>query len=203
MHFFAIVLVPDNTTDIEEKVAEIMLPHEEKYDEHSDEHSGFWDWYQIGGRWTGVLSNYDPREDPNNIEVCKLCNGTGRRNDKIAQQLRAKDSSYTCNGCGGKGRSAKWPTDWKSHGGDTVPLDACLNDEIRLPYALLTESEVYKKQEVWNHPDFFGWPREGGDRSKYDELTKKIDEEHDKEIRAKLESYRGKNMIAVVVDYHC
>ena len=28
-----------------------------------------WDWYQIGGRWTGYYSNYDPATDPKNIEV--------------------------------------------------------------------------------------------------------------------------------------
>lgn len=38
-----------------------------------------WDWWQVGGRWTGMMDpEYDPQTDPNNIEKCDLCGGTGR-----------------------------------------------------------------------------------------------------------------------------
>lgn len=30
-----------------------------------------WDWYQIGGRWTGLLDGYDPQKDPKNLEAGK------------------------------------------------------------------------------------------------------------------------------------
>jgi hypothetical protein len=30
--------------------------------------SGKYDWYQLGGRWTGVLSDYDPEKDPQNFD---------------------------------------------------------------------------------------------------------------------------------------
>jgi DnaJ-class molecular chaperone len=36
-------------------------------------------------------------------EECKICEGTGIRNDELGKQERAKDPSYTCNGCKGKG----------------------------------------------------------------------------------------------------
>jgi len=41
---------------------------------------GFWDWWQIGGRWKGIhIPDYDPNEDPDHEEVCNLCGGTGDR----------------------------------------------------------------------------------------------------------------------------
>ena len=45
--------------------------------------NGRWDWYQIGGRWTGALSEgaYDPELAPENITSCSLCGGSGVRVD--------------------------------------------------------------------------------------------------------------------------
>lgn len=38
-----------------------------------------WDWYQVGGRWTGLLdSDYDPMDDPNNVVACPHCKGERR-----------------------------------------------------------------------------------------------------------------------------
>lgn len=34
-----------------------------------------WDWYQVGGRWTGFLSDYNPLDDPNNVKECFHCQG--------------------------------------------------------------------------------------------------------------------------------
>lgn len=65
-----------------------------------------WDWYQIGGRYTGLLSAYDPYEDPANQEICDLCNGTGKRTDSVADanpKLKEK-----CNGCAGEGHRLKF-----------------------------------------------------------------------------------------------
>ncbi len=28
-----------------------------------------WDWYQIGGRWTGLLNGYQPENDPANLDA--------------------------------------------------------------------------------------------------------------------------------------
>jgi hypothetical protein len=49
-----------------------------------------WDWYQIGGRWTGVLDNYNPEKDPKNQEPCPYCKTTGIRTD-----LASKDEEIT------------------------------------------------------------------------------------------------------------
>lgn len=42
-----------------------------------------WDWWTVGGRWTGLFSDYDPTKDPANLEVCTLCCGTGDRDDWV------------------------------------------------------------------------------------------------------------------------
>lgn len=76
-----------------------------------------WDWWQIGGRYSGRLApGYNPELDPANIETCLLCEGSGMRNDPLGVAHRLTDPSYTCNGCGGKGRSPKWPSQWADVG---------------------------------------------------------------------------------------
>lgn len=66
-----------------------------------------WDWWQLGGRWTGKLvPGYDPNEDPSNKQTCGLCGGTGKRLDM--------ECANGCNGCNGTGIETKWPTQWKS-----------------------------------------------------------------------------------------
>lgn len=84
-----------------------------------------WDWYVIGGRWTGKLSGYDPHEDSANVETCKICSGTGKRMDSLGIKAREENPDYTCNGCEGKGDCYKWPTEWVDHDGDILPLGDC------------------------------------------------------------------------------
>lgn len=105
-----------------------------------------WDWWAIGGRWTGMLvPHYEPGTDPRNKEVCTWCSGHGLRlswpdygdehfnelnvlsktiihgtkydpNNEIHQKLK-------CNGCDGKGIQTKWPTDWVRIAGDQMKLE--------------------------------------------------------------------------------
>jgi hypothetical protein len=66
MHYLALVLIP-NEGDHIDHVSRIMAPHQEGED--SEGHlTGFWDWWSIGGRWTGFLDGYDPEADPRNQE---------------------------------------------------------------------------------------------------------------------------------------
>jgi hypothetical protein len=75
---------------------------------------GYWDWYQIGGRWTGYLSPYlkdgdgvyNPEEDPVNRVLCDFCDATGTRTD-------LEGGPRECNACSGTGERALWPTQWK------------------------------------------------------------------------------------------
>lgn len=84
-----------------------------------------WDWYQIGGRWTGTLDKYNPEDDPANIVKCDLCDGTGDRKD--LSPPAHKESCGGCNGCHGKGKRVVWPTQFGDRDGDIMPLDKCLD----------------------------------------------------------------------------
>lgn len=108
-----------------------------------------WDWWQIGGRWTGSLDGYDPETDPENIEVCDLCHGTGYRDDKLGREERAKYPDYKCNGCDGKGKRPRWPSEWKSHLGDILPISKIKPDFI--PFAILTPDGA------WHEHGHMGW----------------------------------------------
>lgn len=91
MHKGIILLVKADSRKLaEKKIKEFMDQYENQV----------WDWWTIGGRWTGTLDKYEPHKDRANYEKCDLCNGTGLRNDRIGQDARAKDPSYTCNACG-------------------------------------------------------------------------------------------------------
>lgn len=64
MHFLAFVIIPADG-DPAQHVERLLAP----YCERSDEADSFWDWYQIGGRWTGHLADYDPEADPANRDA--------------------------------------------------------------------------------------------------------------------------------------
>lgn len=75
------------------------------------------DWYQIGGRWKGAhVPGYKQSEDPNNFESCRHCNGKGATTD------------VPCIYCKGAGKEMKWPTDWKSHPKDIMPVTELPDD---------------------------------------------------------------------------
>lgn len=116
-----------------------------------------WDWYQIGGRWTGVLDNYNPDKDPKNIEICWLCQGTGKRNDAIGEQAREKNPNFTCNGCDGKGERVKWPTQFAEHDNNILSLKDCLKivkkwqqDPIKAGKKELEKADKWKKEKNWS-----------------------------------------------------
>lgn len=131
MHASCLVAIPGcYDGDIEEAVAALMGPFDENLEvelihdpDYPDEDymgnpRSFWDWWQIGGRWTGCLSDYDPQLDPNNVEACFICNGSGMRMDVLGVDARKSNPDYTCNGCDGKGAHVSWPSQWAKHPGD-------------------------------------------------------------------------------------
>jgi len=118
--------------------------------------NGKWDWWQLGGRWTGVWSEYDPEQDPANWEQCWLCNGTGMRDDERAREWRARNPEYSCNGCGHDGPkkpgvALKWPTQWVQRPQlDVVPVSKLLDDpKARIPYAICAAPDVWLEKETW------------------------------------------------------
>lgn len=169
MHYANLVIISnDHDVPLEERVSAVMGPDEE--------HGGFWDWYQIGGRWTGLFDNYDPNTDPANLEVCSLCKGTGKRTD-----MEVTDG---CNGCHGKGNRIKWPTTWG------------LRKEDVLPVSLLTP-EHYEKFYRVVLPDGYGsYPTE--------RYTPWREKKFEKQEMPSLEWLKEKfpDCLAVIVDNH-
>ena len=172
MHYHAEIWIP-NGEEPGPYVAKAMEPHREEFDEDAEKFNGFWDWFQIGGRWTGVhVPDYDPRTDSRNIEACMICDGSGFRSDPPGRESRKKDPTYTCNGCGdydadtkawkhgphGPGKSTKWPTSWARFDGDIIPV-ADVSDDLTCN-TLIVEGRVLHVEEWdgenWNKTEFDG-----------------------------------------------
>lgn len=158
MHYSAYAIVPAGTTreTAQEAVEPLMAPHVETYND-DETLTGFWDWWVIGGRWTGMLSGYDPQADPQNIQTCDLCKGTGTRPD--AEQF-GKDWvkwSGGCNGCMGTGSHVVWSTRFADHDGDVQHIASL--ESAREPYTLVYPEGVLHKEtwtgtELLTDPDF-------------------------------------------------
>lgn len=106
-----------------------------------------WDWYQIGGRWCGTLTGYDPRKDPANLKTCDLCNGTGMRNDQLGLDLRKQDPTYKCNGCSGKGKEVVWPTNFEGRNDDIMRCSDKHVQKVVRKWAKNWEAEQLKECE--------------------------------------------------------
>ncbi len=174
MHFLTIVALPPGYQgDIEEGVVHMMEPFDENAHMHDwepeDEQwtnaQSLWDWYQIGGRWTGHLGDYDPEADPANREVCEYCGGTGDRPELITLVSQAWYDEVGCNGCRGTGIRVKWPTEWVQGESNVARLGdvrEILETEEGRPYYLVAAEAVERAER--RNPDF---NRISGDWSKY------------------------------------
>jgi hypothetical protein len=101
-----------------------------------------WDWYQIGGRWSGEFAvDYDPTTDPKNIGECEVCAGTG-------QNTTTKNS---CTYCKGIGTALKWPTQWADTDGNVAPVSQVQGQPKMYPYAIVlpTGEWIEKGQMGW------------------------------------------------------
>ncbi len=218
MHYLAYAIIPVST-GIDHLVAQLLAPFEEGPEglpqrecggDENNPYGGIWDWYQIGGRWTGYLNNdYDPEKDPQNIETCNLCNGTGQREDEIGKDIRSKDPSYTCNGCSGKGVKTKWPTQWKHHVGDIIPLDSLERDDEKTPHTLFFGRQAIDKAWSYTDPEFPRWGTEDENedekkirREKIDKIETRIRKAHSEAVWSKIDDFRSKDYMLVVIDYH-
>src|SRR5216684_5313693 len=143
-HFLTLVIA-----DSEEQVEKLLAPYNENGEWFKD--GSRWDWWQIGGRWTGCLDGYDPDKDPTNVEICNICDGTGKR--KMEPQEGKK-----CNGCDGKGKRTVWPTRYKKYSGDVQPIGRILVDKIEQdpPVAIVTPDGTWHERGAMG---FWGIPR--------------------------------------------
>lgn len=134
---------------IEEALAQQMLPFDENGEWFRD--GSRWDWYVIGGRSTGMLTDYDPEIDPENQEVCQICNGSGVRPRGLMEFGQAwYDGCHGCNGCHGKGMSTKWPSQWKKYHGDIVKVSL-------LDAAKLQPASAFLHARHWHEAERLGW----------------------------------------------
>jgi hypothetical protein len=139
---------------------------------------GKWDWFQVGGRWAGQWTDYDPEKDPNNIEQCSICSGTGERPNMVLYLKKGEDapegaaydkdvevdgvevSRYFlteaskncngCNGCRGTGKSVKWPTDWNSDGNIHRVSDIIERAKNDPPASFITLDGEWVDSNVWD-----------------------------------------------------
>lgn len=198
MHYHAEIYLKKNT-DIDMHIADMMNPHKERFFEEEDKFVGWWDWYQVGGRWTGVHNpEYDPCEDPRNHEPCSVCGGTGYRTDVLGERNRFKEPSYTCNGCGefdresgkwrhgslGKGLRVKWPSSFASASCDVMSLEDVRKTSPDLNCYTLMVGEDHYHKEIW-------------DRNKW------VKTDFDGGVLKKLEELGITDGYLVTVDYHC
>jgi hypothetical protein len=151
-----------------------------------------WDWFSIGGRWTGYLDNYEPAKDPANTELCRLCNGTGTRHDIPVYEEGTSPLERNDSGCQGTGTAVKWPSEWVQHPGDIIPaqklVDAINTDPERYtPFAYITPDVEWKEKGE------MGWWAIVHNEKPGDDWRS--------QVREDIERYAN-DCIAVVVDCH-
>lgn len=150
MHYKLLLVTHKQPTDW--TISRAMAPYFE-----GDHANGKWDWYQVGGRYTGALDGYDPEKDQANIEVCRLCHGTGLRDDELGRRARAEDPSYTCNSCNGEKTVLKWPTEWKRHSGDSCQIKDVEPGRLYHAWAVLRDDGSWSDRD--KIPDDKEWMR--------------------------------------------
>jgi hypothetical protein len=196
MHYSVLVIVP-SVGSPEEMVGRLLAPYQEEV-------GGQWDWFQIGGRWTGMLDGYDPSKDPANWRTCDLCDGTGTRTVPTGDP-DFKPEPGRCNGCqtvvgnnedgtyklgpqveGQPGMRVEWPTGWPTHPGDVMGVADVLekwDGEKHTPFAIVTPDGEWHARESWDGVEFVERP---GDWPAF--------------VREQLEMYPNRRV--VVVDCH-
>jgi len=95
-HFAGVVLVAKDqfestSPSMEGRAFNAVVPLVNRYVE-TDEWGADgtrYDWFQVGGRFTGLLDGYDPFTDEANYERCEFCEGTGITTQAVADQYPA------------------------------------------------------------------------------------------------------------------
>lgn len=166
-HYYALVLLPKPGSDqeIHEAIEKLIAPYNENLEVDGDSNpNGHWDWWVVGGRWTGQLSadGYDATKDPANYEVCWLCHGTGLRGDALGIQARRENPLYGCNGCTeegkwncpGTGRMLKHAPQWVQRGNTALVRDVLALGEKAIPYAIVTPDGAWHQRHETYRPEY-------------------------------------------------
>ena len=141
----------DDRVEVEAMVTSKMTPFDENGEWFKD--GSRWDWWVIGGRYTGNLDGYDPQKDVRNFETCSGCGGGGVRPGGLEQFGQEWfDRCNGCNGCQGKGIRVKWPTQWVKHHGDVCQVKLIEKDKLQSAYAFLRNGSWNERERL----GFFG-----------------------------------------------
>lgn len=144
-HYYAWAIIPGEG-EVTDLVAATLAPYDENAEiaERTEDGEtwkynprGIWDWWQVGGRWTGHLAElvvgqpYDPENDPENADP------------------------------DGFGRGVKWPTRWAPRPDlDVVPalvVTAVLAEmpDRLLPFAIFTHDSEHVTVKIdWQRDDW-------------------------------------------------
>ena len=140
MHYKILVVLDDERDEEDVEPLDVTAQIESALAPHKNTE---WDWYQLGGRWTGMLGDYDPTTDPANREPCDLCGGTGDR--QISRQ-ETSPTPHGCNRCQGTGIAQKWPTEWAKHPGDVLPLEQLTQEQLDGFYAVVQGGHWFARE---------------------------------------------------------
>ncbi len=95
MHYHCEVYLDRLPKDVFKAVLKIMEPYRERFDEAAGDYHGFWDWFVIGGRWSGAHTEaaLDPEKIKKFYEICeeKGLFWYGAKNPKKVQEARRRE----------------------------------------------------------------------------------------------------------------
>lgn len=129
MHYAAEIVIPP-TTDIQGSITQVMNYFcSEKYDDDDNEigrenHADWWDWWVIGGRWSGakLMARYDPkklnqfRQKLNEMHITVSSLRAGKETLQPASQIPVVDKLWQ---------------EWFPDGGEHCPLFDHARDQYK------------------------------------------------------------------------
>jgi hypothetical protein len=146
-------ILPDEEglEEVRDRIHDILGPYQE---ESGTTRAKFWDWLEIGGRFTGRHDGYRAWEDPLNQSICTLCGGTGTRSDSIAKGTDMK-GVRGCNGCLGTGVSRNFSN--VPHKEDIMPVDQVRDGLTAYTLVIVKKNAKYPKilhEQKWDGKSF-------------------------------------------------
>ncbi len=132
-HFTVLVL-----TNGKKSVDQLLAPYDENgtcfREADGERPASRWDWWVIGGRWTGMFSDYDGEQDPRNYSVCDLCGGTGTRPDMVHGMPTGRKEAKTDRAYHVVRMTAERAADLKKHNETPHPFMAVHRERGWKPY---------------------------------------------------------------------
>lgn len=170
-HFTCLVIVKPDSENPEADAATLLAPYNEN-DEWFREGSR-WDWWVVGGRWSGALTGYKPHMDPKWYRTCQYCQGTGTRSDMKSPYKEHHGDvccpfpiiGEGCNVCHGTGQAMEFAGSIRSDS-DIVRVS-----EIRenfVPFSFITPDGE------WHEQARMGWFATTTDDKEKDAWTKEF-----------------------------